>query len=132
MAVRCANHYTKQAVHNHYNDCYFCLCKISVFDKTKVGIIYPNLTSAMRLVPHGRRVPIPTPPTVLLKSCTDSSKYYMHIQTAIARGPGLPASGPLYSRSFQMLTLLFQFIFPVDGYAETLAFTDCDYCYTVC
>ena len=40
-----------------------------------------------------------------------------------------PASGPLYSRSFQTLTLLFQFIFPVDGHAETLAFTDCDYCY---
>ena len=42
-----------------------------------------------------------------------------------------PASGPLYSRCFQSLTLLFQYIFPVDGHAETLAFTDCDYCYTL-
>ena len=40
-----------------------------------------------------------------------------------------PESGPLYSRCFQTLTLLFQFIFPVDGHAETLAFADCDYCY---
>ena len=35
-----------------------------------------------------------------------------------------PASGPLYSRFFQTLTLLFQFIFPVDGHVETLAFAD--------
>ena len=42
-----------------------------------------------------------------------------------------PASGPLYSHCFQTLTLLFQFIFPVDGLVETLAFTDCDYCYTL-
>ena len=50
-----------------------------------------------------------------------------------------PASGPSYRRCFQTLTLLFQFIFRVDGHvhrytfceAEMLAFTDCDYCYTL-
>ena len=47
-----------------------------------------------------------------------------------------PVSGPSDSRCFQTLTLLFQFIFPsrwsrTSTYiykAESLAFTDCDYC----
>ena len=33
-----------------------------------------------------------------------------------------PASGPLYSRCFQTLTLLFQFIFRVDGHAHRRTF----------
>ena len=59
---------------NHFNDCYFCLCKITGFNKkNKAGIIYPNLPSAMRPVPHGPDVPIPSPCMVLPESSTSTS-----------------------------------------------------------
>ena len=46
---------------------------------------------------------------------TESSKYYAHIHTAVTRGRCLPVSGPSYWRCFQTLTLLFQFIFRING-----------------
>jgi hypothetical protein len=59
---------------NHYDDCYFCLCKITGFNKrNKEAIIYPNLESAIRPVSHGPDVPIPTPPTTLPDSGTGTS-----------------------------------------------------------
>ena len=45
---------------NHLDDCYFCAVNISGFSsKTKSVIIYPNLPSAIRPVPHSDEVPVP-------------------------------------------------------------------------
>ncbi|KAI6647174.1 hypothetical protein LOD99_8827 [Oopsacas minuta] len=45
---------------NHISDCYFCMANISGFNaKTKSLIKYPNLHSAIRLVPHSIDVPVP-------------------------------------------------------------------------
>jgi hypothetical protein len=45
---------------NHFNDCYFCTVNISGFSsKTKSVIVYPNLPSAIRPVPHSDEVPVP-------------------------------------------------------------------------
>jgi hypothetical protein len=42
---------------NHFDDCYFCTVNISGFSsKTKSVIIYPNLPSAIRPVPHSDEV----------------------------------------------------------------------------
>ena len=61
----------------------------------------------------------------LYKPCKESSKYYARIQTAVARGLNLPTCG-LTGRqtpaAFQTLTLLFQFIFRVDGHAHRRTF----------
>ena len=65
---------------------------------------------------------------------TESSKYYVRPQMADTRSLGLLAgrqAGHYTHAASKRLTLLFQFIFPIDGHAETLAFTDCDYCYTL-
>ena len=46
---------------DHITDCYFCLTKISGFSsKNRNGIIYPNLDSAIRPVPHSESLPVPT------------------------------------------------------------------------
>ena len=45
---------------NHCDNCYFCLCKVSGYNKkNKKDIAYPNLPSAMRPIPHGQGVPFP-------------------------------------------------------------------------
>lgn len=50
---------------DHSSDCYFCLTNISGFSlKSKHSIQYPNLPSALRPIPHGQDLPIPTPPEV--------------------------------------------------------------------
>ena len=47
---------------DHSSDCYFCLTNISGFSlKSKHSIQYPNLSSALRPIPHGQDLPIPTP-----------------------------------------------------------------------
>ena len=49
---------------NHSTDCYFCTTIISGFtSKLKKSIIYPNLNSAMRPIPHSDELLIPKPPT---------------------------------------------------------------------
>ena len=56
---------------------------------------------------------------------TESSKYYARPQTAVARGldlPTRPVSEPSDCRCFQTLTVLFQFIFRVDGHAQRRTF----------
>ena len=48
---------------NHADDCYFCLTNITGFNaSSKKKIKYPNLRSAMRLVPHSDDLPVPTRP----------------------------------------------------------------------
>ena len=48
---------------NHVDDYYFCLCKIAGYNKRlKSNIVYPNLKSAIRLVPHCENIPVPTQP----------------------------------------------------------------------
>jgi hypothetical protein len=62
---------------NHYDDCYFCLCNVSGCKKrNKVGIKHPNLSSAIRPVPHGPDDTIPAPPAQLEdveSSCSSES-----------------------------------------------------------
>ena len=48
---------------NHADDCYFSLTNIIGFNaSSRKKIKYPNLRSAMRLVPHSDDLPVPTPP----------------------------------------------------------------------
>jgi hypothetical protein len=47
---------------NHYDDCYFCLCNVSGYNKK---IKHPHLSSAIRPIPHGPDDPIPAPPAQL-------------------------------------------------------------------
>jgi len=47
---------------NHSNDCYFCSINFSGYNsKNKKVIVYPNITSADRLVKHGPGLPVPEP-----------------------------------------------------------------------
>ena len=51
---------------NHSDNCYFCCTDISVYNsKNKQKIIYPNLPSAIRAIPHGPGIPIPQPPELV-------------------------------------------------------------------
>jgi hypothetical protein len=49
---------------NHYDDCYFCMVNVTGYNKKKKkkGIKYPNLLSAIRPVPHGSDLPVPSLP----------------------------------------------------------------------
>jgi hypothetical protein len=48
---------------NHYDDCYFCMVNLAGYNKkNKKGITYPNLLSAIRPVPHGPDLPVPSTP----------------------------------------------------------------------
>jgi len=47
---------------NHIDDCYFCMVNISGYNKkNKSNIIYPNLPSAIRPIPHDPELPVPVP-----------------------------------------------------------------------
>ena len=49
---------------SHLKDCYFCITKIEGFSrKTKDKIVYPNLPSAIRPVPHSPEFPVLIPPS---------------------------------------------------------------------
>jgi hypothetical protein len=51
---------------HHGDDCYFCTCNIQGYNlKNKKEIVYPNLPSAMRPLPHGPDIPMPQPPQTL-------------------------------------------------------------------
>ena len=51
---------------NHHDDCYFCLCNVHGYSsKNKKEIIYPNLLSAIRPIPHSESLPVPSPPISL-------------------------------------------------------------------
>ena len=51
---------------NHSDDCYFCSCNVQGFNsKNYTNIVYPNIESAVRPIPHGPNVPVPSPPSTL-------------------------------------------------------------------
>lgn len=51
---------------NHTTDCYFCSVDVRGFNtKNKTKISYPNLSSAIRPVPHSSEIPVPHPPSSL-------------------------------------------------------------------
>jgi hypothetical protein len=51
---------------NHVDICHFCVCTLKGFNtKDKKGITYPNLPSAIRPVPHGPDIPVPSHPKQL-------------------------------------------------------------------
>ena len=57
---------------NHCSDCYFCSVNISSRNsKGKKAIVYPNLPSAIRPVPHSAELTVPEPPSEIPN--TDSS-----------------------------------------------------------
>jgi hypothetical protein len=56
---------------DHQSDCYFCLCNISGFSgKGKKSIVYPDVESATKPIPHDYSISYPTPPATW---STDSS-----------------------------------------------------------
>lgn len=63
---------------NHYDDCYFCLVKLRGVNRKKM--IYPDLESAKRPLPHSEDVPVPTLGDLSDLSSTES--------TAIERSQG--------------------------------------------
>ena len=59
---------------NHVNDCNFCNANVSGFTKkTKSNVIYPNVPSAIRPVPHSETLPIPVPPKSFEETDSSSS-----------------------------------------------------------
>lgn len=50
---------------DHITDCYFCLTDVHGFTnrKSKRHIVYPNLPSAIRPIPHSETLPVPRRPT---------------------------------------------------------------------
>ncbi|GBM40794.1 hypothetical protein AVEN_80802-1 [Araneus ventricosus] len=60
---------------NQSDEFYFCSLNVHVFNaKNRKGIIYPNIPSAMRPVPHGPGIPIPKPPEKLKGISSDSEE----------------------------------------------------------
>jgi len=48
---------------DHSTDCYFCVCNVKGYSvKTRNCIVYPNLKSALRPIPHSVDLPVPLPP----------------------------------------------------------------------
>ncbi|KAI6656240.1 hypothetical protein LOD99_1573 [Oopsacas minuta] len=57
---------------NHYDDCYFCIVNTTGFSmKNKHKIIFPDLQSARRPVPHDVSLPVPTPTLYGFNSLSD-------------------------------------------------------------
>jgi len=72
-----------RAPQDHSNDCYFCSCNVTGHNvSSKRNILYPDLPSARRPVPHGPDLPIPVPPAqqdlLLLTSSASSSAESEH------------------------------------------------------
>jgi hypothetical protein len=60
---------------NHGDDSYFCTCNIQGYNlKNKKEIVYPNLPSAMRPLPHGPDIPMPQSPQTLETPKDSASK----------------------------------------------------------
>ena len=58
---------------DHVSDCYFSLTSITgVTAKAKHTVQYPNLSSAMRPVPHSAELPVPKPPPNMTLSDSES------------------------------------------------------------
>ena len=62
---------------NHINDCYFCLVSPlsgRITKQRKSRIVYPNIPSALRPVPHGEGLTISEPPTEYSFDSSDEDK----------------------------------------------------------
>ena len=59
---------------NHHDDCYFCMVKISKYNKTKnrKKIVYPSIPLSIGPDKHDPELPIPQPPTTHTLSSTSS------------------------------------------------------------
>ena len=58
---------------NHSDDCYFSTVKITGHTSTsKRNIMYPNIPSAIRPVPHSEYIPVPFQSNTKLETDTDS------------------------------------------------------------
>ncbi|KAL4718873.1 hypothetical protein ACJJTC_016050 [Scirpophaga incertulas] len=70
---------------NHFNDCYFCLTNTEGYSKKKKkNIDYPTVPSAIKPVPHGEGLPVPTPPLnwedLVIPELNDNED--LHLETA--------------------------------------------------
>ena len=70
---------------NHYDD--FCMVNVTGYNnKNKKGIKYPNLLTAIRSVPHGPDLPVPSPPDNLSDESensylqSDTEEMYFELQ----------------------------------------------------
>jgi len=62
---------------NHATDCYFCMVPPvsgGITKKKKWTIVYPNIPSALRPVPHGEGISVPEPPKDLPSIRTTRTK----------------------------------------------------------
>ena len=72
---------------DHHADCYFCTENIAgFFVKNKHKIIYPNLESARRPIPHDDTLPVPVPQLQGLESIEDDIQLY-DVATGGNEGP---------------------------------------------
>ena len=54
-------------------ECYFCLTIVDgITKKNKGSIVYPNVPSAIRPVPHSENLPVPVASEILFDSISDS------------------------------------------------------------
>jgi hypothetical protein len=52
---------------DHSSDCYFCLTNITQFTpNSRYTVQYPDLTLAMKPIPHSEELPVPKPPENLI------------------------------------------------------------------
>jgi len=85
---------------NHSTDCYFCMVppiQNGMSVKKKSPPVYPNIPSAIRLVPHGDGLPVPEPPGNFAMCCDDEdgiSSNSEEQQTSSSRDANyLPSTG---------------------------------------
>lgn len=68
---------------NHVDDCYFCMVKVGGHNKKSMkGIVYPNLKSAIRPIPHGPNIPVPEPPIALESTSSSLSSSSSSTETS--------------------------------------------------
>ncbi|KAL4721288.1 hypothetical protein ACJJTC_014295 [Scirpophaga incertulas] len=58
---------------DHVSDCYFCLTDVKGFSKkSKHTVNYPEVSSVTKPIPHSEDLPVPTPPSHVEHSSTNS------------------------------------------------------------
>ena len=71
--IRCAYDLARQR--DHITDCYFCLTKTKGYNqRNRKKILYPNLPSAIRPIPHSANLPVPITPPCLPELKGESSE----------------------------------------------------------
>ena len=72
---------------NHLDDCYFCVVKVQGHSKKSgKNIIYPNLPSAIRPIPHSESLPVP-----VFKSFVDLDEDSASSASSSLTCPGSPS-----------------------------------------